>query len=181
VARQGIFLATDYRETVRQQIAIETEPSRRLRRASPDAGDADAGAALIEAAGADLLATLERACGSAPPDGRIDAALAALLDWVAADPTFASALFVEALAGPAMSLERYLATISRATDLLAEVMPDEVKGRRVIVEGLACGVAAILGHLLQEGEGQGAPSLHADLLTLLTLPSGSPRPGDEGG
>lgn len=68
------------------------------------------------------------------------------------------------------------------TDLLAEEMPEEIKWRRVIVEGLVCGIAGILSRLLHDGRGQDARSLHPELLALLTTFTGAPRrPGDEGG
>jgi len=81
-----------------------------------------------------------------------------------------------------MRQRRYLETVARATDLLAEVMPEEIREHRVIVESLACGVIAVIGRLLREGERQGIQALHAELLTFLTLPSwSSPRPDDGGG
>jgi hypothetical protein len=86
------------------------------------------------------------------------------------------------LARTTRSPERDRATLARATDLLAEVMPEELQGRRVIVEGLVCGVAGTLGRLLREGRSQDAPSLHPELLTLLGTPTGvPPLPRDDGG
>ena len=127
---------------------------------------------LFDRAAADLISPAEAACASTDgePQARIEAALAAILDWAAEHPAIAYTILVVAPYATPASLRRYHGVISDLAALLRTAMParDVSNARReeIIIGGLA----AILARRAREGKLEEAPALLADFVGLATAP-----------
>jgi AcrR family transcriptional regulator len=125
---------------------------------------------LLDLAIANLLERTEIACGTADPESRIEAGLAAILAWVAEEPTFAWVCLVESLCATPASLGLYLETINRFTALLHDAAPSEVPRPETTEESLVGGASAILSGVIRRGEAGHAPRFLRELTAFLERP-----------
>lgn len=126
--------------------------------------------AIFERGLSELFARAEGACRVAEPEQRIEAALAAILDWVAQNPLAAWACFVESTCASPESLRRYVAAITDFAGLLRGNVPTEVERPPTTEESLIGGVASILRFRIQNGEAQRAPELLPNLTVFIRAP-----------
>jgi AcrR family transcriptional regulator len=128
--------------------------------------------AVFDRAIAELFERVEAACAVAGDcsEERIEAGLAALLTWVAAEPNAAWASFVESLCATPESFRRYLEAITQFTGLLRGALPSEVPRPETTAESLAGGVASILSGLIRSGQAETAPELLPHLTVFLRGP-----------
>jgi hypothetical protein len=116
---------------------------------------------LLQRSSEELSNWIETAYLAAVPsaEGRVEAALGALLDWVAAEPVGARALLVEpADAGPGVR-EVQLAAFRDGIDLLRRTMPPDPARPSCVEEVVVGALVAILRTLLIAGEHERAPEL----------------------
>jgi AcrR family transcriptional regulator len=127
---------------------------------------------LLDRAISELLAAAEAGCRSTggEPLQRIEAALAAILAWVAEHPAPAWACLVEAQRATPESFRRYHEALSELTALLRAAVPADHTRPETVEETLVGGVASILSRLLRGGETGRAPELLPDLSALLLAP-----------
>lgn len=127
--------------------------------------------ALLEGAEREVGERVRRACEEAgeDPRRRVQAALAAVLDWVASDPPAARALLVEAPTSPA-AFGLQLAMFADFTNQLRQARTPDPERPVCIAELLVDGVASVLRFLLIGGEAERAPSLLPNLCGVLEQP-----------
>lgn len=126
---------------------------------------------LLDRAISELLAAAQGACRSADPEQRIEATLAAVLDWVVAEPAPAWACLVESTCATEESYRRYFELLDEFTVLLRANLPPELPRPATTEETLIGGVAAILRYRIQSGEATRTPELLQPLSHFLRLPS----------
>lgn len=125
---------------------------------------------VLELALSELFACAEGACRGAEPEQRIEAALAATLDWVAQKPAPAWACFVESTCATPESLRRYVTAITDFAGLLRGNVPTEVSRPLTTEESLIGGVASILRFRIHNGEAQRVPDLLPNLSIFIRAP-----------
>lgn len=129
--------------------------------------------AAVDAALAAVRERVEEACAAGRADGageaedewreQVEAALAALLAYLADHPAEAQMLILEAPAATAASAVRYRAIVERFTELLADATPDDGDASGAIVEGIVGGVVSILKRQVRRGEIERATELSEEL------------------
>jgi AcrR family transcriptional regulator len=123
--------------------------------------------AAVDAALAAVRERVEEACagGQAEDEWReqVDAALAALLVYLADYPAEAQMLILEAPAATPASAARYRTTVERFTELLADATPEADDPSGAIEEGVVGGVAWILNRQVRRGEIERATELSEEL------------------
>jgi AcrR family transcriptional regulator len=123
--------------------------------------------AAVDTAFAGLRERVEEACAAGGTEGewheQVDAALAALLAYLADRPAEAQMLILEAPAATPASAARYRATAERFTALLADATPDAGDPSEAIPEGIVGGVASILNRQVRRGEIERATELSEEL------------------
>jgi AcrR family transcriptional regulator len=128
--------------------------------------------ALLEEATGELLGEVETACLGAGEEGeaRFEAALAAILEWIAANPAFAWVLLVEAPCSCPAAFDHHLETTARFIELLRASVPDDIERPEVIEEMLVGGITSILRYLVHNGEAERAPELLPTLTAFADVP-----------
>lgn len=125
---------------------------------------------VLERGVSELFSCADAACRSAEPEQRVEAALAAVLGWVAEEPTLAWVCFVESACATPESLRRYVSAVTDFATLLRGNVPTEVSRPATTEESLVGGVASILRFRIQNGEAQRVPELLPELSAFLRLP-----------
>jgi AcrR family transcriptional regulator len=127
---------------------------------------------VLDGAIAEVFERVETACSAAGDDSaqRVEAGLAAMLAWVAAEPIAARACFVESLRATPESFRRYLEAIAEFTSLLRGALPSEVPRPETTEESLVGGVAAILSGLVRADQTESAPEMLPSLSIFLRGP-----------
>lgn len=128
--------------------------------------------ALLDHGVAEVLGLAEGSCRQAGPDprARIEAALGAILDWVAEHPTEAYAFLVEAQAATPEALRHYHAAIADLAALLGTAVPLAEVGSVRLQEIIVGGLASVLTGLARQSRLEEAPALLADFVGLVTAP-----------
>ncbi len=128
--------------------------------------------ALLEEATGELLGQTEAACLEAGAEGeaKFEAALAAILKWIAANPAFAWVLLVEAPCSCPAAFDRHLETTARFIELLRASVPADIERPEVIEEMLVGGITSILRYLVHNGEAERAPELLSTLVAFAGVP-----------
>jgi hypothetical protein len=108
-----------------------------------------------------LFDRVEGACAAAEsrPRNRVEAGLAALLAWVAADPAAARAVLLDSPGATAQTRERQQEALDRGVELLRRTVPADLTRPDCIEEVVIGAVASILRALLSTGEEGRAPEL----------------------
>lgn len=127
--------------------------------------------ALLEDAVAELDRRVEHVCAEVGPDrhGRIEAALVAVLEWIALDPPAAHALLVDASSVPAAHALQ-LHAVAGFAERLRRVAPRDPKRPAAVEELLVDGIASILRYLVLAGGAKRAPKLLTNLCSFLEQP-----------
>lgn len=127
---------------------------------------------LLKGAEAELNDRVRHVCEETgeDPRRRVQAALAAVLDWVADDPPTARALLVEAPTVSPTAFGLQLAMLAGFTDQLRQVRTRDPQRPVCTEELLVDGVASILRCLLVAGEASRASSLLPGLCGVLEQP-----------
>lgn len=109
---------------------------------------------------------------AAEPLPRFEAALGAVLDWIAEEPALAWVCLVEAQCATQESFRRYHETISRLTATLESIVPSTDERVPTTEEALLGGIAHVLSQLIRSGDTARAPELLQPLAEFLCLPFG---------
>jgi AcrR family transcriptional regulator len=158
-----------YRATTIQNVARRAQASRATIYAQFESRE-EIFLAALDRGVAELLERTEGACAEADEGQRIEAGLAAALQWIAAEPAIAWVCFVEALRGTPESARHYIDACSRFASLLHDAAPAEVSRPRTTEESLVGGVASLLSGRIRAGESQRAPDLLPELTVFLRGP-----------
>jgi AcrR family transcriptional regulator len=128
--------------------------------------------ALLEGAIAELGERIDRACREAGPQRRerLEAALAAVLDWVALDPPAAHALLVDAPTAGDAAFALKLEMQADFTERLKRLAPLDPRRPPLVEQLLVDGTASIVCCLVVAGEAVRAPSLLPSLAVFLEQP-----------
>ncbi len=134
--------------------------------------------AAVEATRDELHEQLDAACEGAGPDARerLRAALAALLAYLADNPSRAHLLLVEAPSALPASAAIYDREFVLLTDRLRSAAPASGPVPEAIEEALVGGVASILRQRVRRGEAHRLPELQPELEALLLAPWGDACP-----
>jgi AcrR family transcriptional regulator len=137
--------------------------------------------AAFEATAAEAREAVEAACEGAGEDarGRVEAGLAALLEFVAAHPSQARLCMVEALAATPAAAAHYEEAMHGFVELLRGGAPRGAELPATIEETLVGGVAWILQQRLRHDEADGVGALLPELSEFVLLPyRGVGKPAD---
>jgi AcrR family transcriptional regulator len=128
--------------------------------------------ALLERVAAELFAQVDESCTAedVEPIVRIEAALEALLAWVAAEPAAAWVLIVEAPSGSKRAFALHLDVLLGFTERLDRNRPGELAIAAPVAELIVGGIASILRGTLIAGDAKRAPELLPGLLMYLRQP-----------
>jgi AcrR family transcriptional regulator len=137
--------------------------------------------AALDFSFAEIGSRVGDACDSAEGDWQagIDAALAALLEFVAENPAAARMCMVEAISATPAASARYEDAVHQFVDLLRRATPTETGLPETVEETLIGGVAWILNQKIRRGEAEFARDLQAELLEFILSPYhgvAKPRP-----
>jgi hypothetical protein len=126
----------------------------------------------LEQEWAELRGAVERACVAVEASGpnRVEAGLAATLEWVATNASGAHALLVQASGASAPVWEVQLEAIASFVGCLRENVPADGRRPEAIEELLVAGVVSILCGLVVAGEAERAPGLLPSLSVFLRQP-----------
>ncbi|HEX3240537.1 MAG TPA: TetR/AcrR family transcriptional regulator [Solirubrobacterales bacterium] len=128
--------------------------------------------ALLEQAKDDLLQRVDAACAEAGTGftERVDAALAAALEWVATETAFAKALLIDAPAGPERCFLVPWELIDGLVLRLRSILPVDASAPETTAELVVGAVTSIVKEVLVTGEPSRAPELLPSLSTFVRLP-----------
>jgi AcrR family transcriptional regulator len=128
-------------------------------------GKEDVFLAAFDAAAGEALKRVETACAEAGADWerRIEAGLAAFLDFVAEDPARARMCMIEAMSATPASSRRYEATVQRFVALARDNAPSHGRLSETTEDTVIGGVAWIVHQKIRRGEAEKAPQLLAEL------------------
>jgi AcrR family transcriptional regulator len=126
---------------------------------------------LLDHCVVEVLGLAESACAQAGPDprARIEAALRAILGWLAGHPEGAYALLVEAQATTSEVRRRYDGTIVALAALLRTAVRVEVDSAP-LEEIVVGGLASVLARAARQGQLEEVPALLEDFVGLVTAP-----------
>jgi AcrR family transcriptional regulator len=127
---------------------------------------------LVERVSGELFALIDESCAAeeGEPIARIETALKTLLDWVAAEPSAAWALLVEAPSGPEGAFGLHLDALAGCAERLDRNRPGEAALPGPVAELIVGGIASILRGTLIAGGARRAPALLPALLLYLRQP-----------
>jgi AcrR family transcriptional regulator len=127
---------------------------------------------LLEASLASLFERTQAACSAEPGDGleQVDAALTAVVTWVAMEPSAARIWLVEAGTAGERSRQLQLKALARFTDLLRRYTPPDTRRPTVVDEMVVGGVESILRYLIVAGETERAGRVLPGLIDFLRQP-----------
>jgi AcrR family transcriptional regulator len=103
------------------------------------------------------------------PRARIEAALGAILGWVAKHPTKSYVVLVEAQAATPEALRHYHAAITDVAALLGTALP-VAEGSVRLEEIIVGGLASVLAGLARQSRLEEVPALLGDFVGLVTAP-----------
>jgi AcrR family transcriptional regulator len=128
--------------------------------------------AAFDAAFEEALRRVEAACGEAEGDweGKVRAALAAFLGYVAEEPALARMCMIEALSATPASTRRYEDAMQRFVDLTRRIVPHTEQLPETIEETLVGGVAWIVYQQLRRQEADKAEDLLPELSEFMLAP-----------
>jgi AcrR family transcriptional regulator len=128
--------------------------------------------AAVDAAFDAVRECVEGACaaGDGEWSEQVDAALTALLDYLAEHPAEAQMLILETPAATPASAARYQAAVERFAGLLADATPAAPTPSETIEESLVGGVAWILNRRLRLGEAARLRELSGELSEFVLAP-----------
>lgn len=128
--------------------------------------------AAIDSALKDALARVEEACAEAGDDwpARVEAALAALLAYLAENPAEASMCIVDARSATPASGARYDEAQQRYVELMRRDAPKDTGLSETIEDSLVGGVAWILNQRIRQGETERLPERLPELLDFVLSP-----------
>jgi AcrR family transcriptional regulator len=127
----------------------------------------------LDSAIAEALSRTEAACQSAGEEDwavRVEAGLAALLNFVAEQPAAARMCAIESLSATPASSARYDAAVQQFVELLRRSVPADSGLPETIEETLIGGVAWILNQQIRRGDAEKAPSLLPELTEFVVSP-----------
>jgi AcrR family transcriptional regulator len=127
---------------------------------------------LLDHGVAEVLGLAEGSCRRAglDPRARIEAALGAILGWVAEHPKEAHAFLVEAQAATPEALGHYHAAIADLATLLGAAVPVAEVGSVRFEEIIVGGLASVLAGLARQSRLEEVPALLEDFVGLVTAP-----------
>lgn len=128
--------------------------------------------ALLERVAAELFTLVDESCASeeGEPFTRIETGLGTLLSWVAAEPSAAWVLIVEAPSGPEQAFGLHLDALAGFAERLDRNRPGEAALPGPVAELIVGGIASILRGTLIAGDAKRAPTLLPGLLAYLRQP-----------
>jgi AcrR family transcriptional regulator len=140
---------------------------------------ADAFLQAVDDIVARLFAQVEAACAEARGfEARVEAALAAVLAFFAAQPAYAETCVVQIMAADPDAVDRRNAALRRFTALILDAVADELpkRGRppEIVAEGLVGGLYEILYARVVQGRTNQLPDLLPDLTYSMLLPYQGP-------
>ncbi len=124
---------------------------------------------------AHVFERIERACdaeSAAPPEQRLEAAVEALLDFLAEEPAVARLCVVEILAAGPAGRERRAATMDRFAAMLAGYAAETNPGRElgpIAVRALVGGAEEVIYTAVERGDVAALPSQAGDIARTLDL------------
>ncbi len=126
----------------------------------------------IDSALQEALGQVEEACAAAESDwpDRLEAGLAALLDYLAEHPSEARMCMIDALSATPASGARYDDALHRFVELMRRNAPRDTGLPETIEDTLAGGIAWILSQQIRRGEVEQAPGLLPELLEFALSP-----------
>lgn len=128
--------------------------------------------AALDAAVEEALRRVEESCAevSGGWDERVEAGLAAFLEYVAEEPALARTCMIEALSATPSAAERYEKALQRFVDLVRRHAPRDGKVPETIDETLVGGVAWIVYQQLRRSEAASALDLLPELREFILAP-----------
>jgi AcrR family transcriptional regulator len=135
-------------------------------------GKEDAFLAAFDTTAEEAFERVEGACEEAGADWerRVEAALAAFLDFVGEEPARARMCMIEAMSATPAASQRYEATVQRFVALARDNAPSHDRLPETIEETLVGGVAWIVHQKIRRGEAEKAPRLLAELSEFVLAP-----------
>jgi AcrR family transcriptional regulator len=101
---------------------------------------------------------------------RIEGGLAALLGYIAEQPTLARMCMIEALSATPATTQRYEDTLEVFVELTKRTLPEDARLPDTIAETLVGGVAWIVYQQIRRGEAEGAEDLLPELMEFMVAP-----------
>jgi AcrR family transcriptional regulator len=128
--------------------------------------------ALLERTMEELLEAVDAACGAAgsEPWARVEAALAAILNWVAEEPAAARAWLVDSTASTQRGGEESQAATNGFIEMLRANVPDDPARPANMEELVVGGVMSMLRFLVLAGDADRAPAMLPELMQFLSGP-----------
>jgi AcrR family transcriptional regulator len=127
--------------------------------------------ATFDAAVAEATQRVEAECAKAEDwEGKVQAGLAAFLDYVAEEPALARMCMIEALSATPAATERYENAMQRFVDLTGEAVPHDERLPETIEETLVGGVAWIVYQQIRRRETEKAADLLPELAEFMLAP-----------
>lgn len=135
-------------------------------------GKEDVFLAAFDTASGEALERVEAACEEAGGDWerRIEAALAAFLDFVGEEPARARLCMIEAMSATPASSQRYEAIVQRFVAIARDSAPSHDRLPPTTEETLVGGVAWIVHQKIRRGEAEKAPQLLPELSEFVLAP-----------
>lgn len=128
--------------------------------------------AAFDSAFEEAMARVEEACDEAEGGwaDRVQAGLAALLDYVAEEPALARMCMIEALSATPTAKQRYEDAMQRFVELVEGSVPRDERLPETMEETLVGGVAWIVYQQIRRGETDKAPELLPELAEFVLAP-----------
>jgi len=135
-------------------------------------GKEDVFLAAFDTTAEEAFERVEAACDEAGPDWeqRVEAALAAFLDFVGEEPARARMCMIEAMSATPAASQRYEAAVQRFVALARDDAPSYDRLPETIEETLVGGVAWIVHQKIRRGEAEKAPQLLPELSEFVLAP-----------
>lgn len=136
------------------------------------AGKEEVFLAAFDAARDEALERVQASCAEAEAgwSDRVEAGLAAFLDYVAEHPAVARMCMIEALSATPATTQRYEEALQAFVDLAQEALPRDARLPETIDETLIGGVAWIVYRKLRSGEARKAGELLPEMTEFLRGP-----------
>jgi AcrR family transcriptional regulator len=128
--------------------------------------------AAFESALEEMMRWIEEACDEAKGGWaeRVEAGLAAFLDYVAEEPAQARMCMIEALSATPDAKQRYEDAVQRFVELVEGSVPHDSRLPETMEETLVGGVAWIVYQQIRRGEAETAPNLLPELAEFILAP-----------